>query len=53
MKEYTRREILFDKDFPPIGPIDKESLKRAQELSNQFYTEHEIEKLREKSKKLS
>lgn len=52
MKEYTRRELLFEKDFPPMGPIDEESIKRAQELSLSFYTEHEIEKLREKAKKL-
>ena len=52
MKEYTRRELLFEKDFPPIGPITEEDVKRAQELSLSFYTEHEIEKLREKSDKL-
>jgi len=48
MDKEQKKILLNNENFP----IDEESLKRAQELSNQFYTEHEIEKLREKSKKL-
>jgi hypothetical protein len=49
MNDKEHKKILLNNKN---SPVDEESIKRAQELSLNFYTEHKIEKLREKSKKL-
>ena len=65
--DLSRKELLFDKDYPPIGPIDEEFVRQVKEFNAKYryrfggdwritmgyiYTDEDIERMRKKADKL-